>query len=76
MIGRLRGAKFVEGLLRRLVEIALRRGHRIVQLPSRKALEVRRGGQQQHDFIRLVHDERVASAFTEPPRTNARNRAA
>jgi hypothetical protein len=47
----LRRAEFVEGFLRRLVEVAARRGHRIVQLPAGKAPEVRRGRQQQHDLV-------------------------
>ena len=70
-------AEFVERFLRRLVEIALRRGDRIVQLPAGKALEIRRGGQQQHDLIGASRRRaRLRSAFTEPPRASTRSRAA
>ena len=63
MIRRLCRAKFNEGFLRRLVEVALSRGHWIAQLPSRKTLEVRRGGQKKNDLIRLLHHERLEIGF-------------
>ena len=60
MIGLLCRAELVVRLLRHPIEIARRGGNRIVQVPTREPLEVCRGGNQQQDLIRAVHDEPVS----------------